>query len=285
MDRSLLLLAVLLGAVAAPAAAAVGNPDVAALQVALIQRGLYAGPVDGALGPQTAAGVRALQERARLVTDGIPGPQTRAVLGPLGAPSLGSRAVGFGMSGWDVSALQFLLAWHGFPSGEFDGIFGRRTERALVRFQLWAGLPAVGRAGAQTLAALRAPPPKAPMQLAWPVSFPVGDFFGPRGRRFHAGIDIPAPLEMTVRAAEAGRVVYSGWRDGGWGIQVTIAHRRGVRTMYAHLARTLVALGQRVGEGEAIGRVGTTGHSTGPHLHFEVRLRGAAVDPLSALPR
>jgi murein DD-endopeptidase MepM/ murein hydrolase activator NlpD len=261
-----------------------GNPNVAALQVALVDRGLYRGPVDGALGPQTAAAVRGLQERADLEADGVAGPKTRAALGRFGRPALGSRPMAFGMSGWDVAALQFLLAWHGFPSGVFDGIFGPRTEAALLRFQRWAGLPPVGRAAAQTLAALRQPTPASPLQLAWPVALPIGDLFGPRDRGFHAGIDIPAPMGHLVTAAEAGRVTYSGWRDGGWGLVVTIAHRRGVRTMYAHLSRALVALGERVRAGQPIGRIGATGHATGPHLHFEVRLRGAAIDPLTAFP-
>ena len=64
---------------------------------------------------------------------------------------------------------------------------------------------------------------------------------------------------------------------------MTIAHRDGVRTMYAHLSRVGVRLGQHVGVGARVGRVGVTGDATGPHLHFEVRLRGAAVDPLPAL--
>jgi peptidoglycan hydrolase-like protein with peptidoglycan-binding domain len=261
-----------------------GNPNVAALQVALIDRGLYQGPVDGAIGPRTTAAVRGLQQGARLVADGVAGPETRAVLGPRGGPALGSRPIGFGMSGWDVAALQFLLSWHGFPSGDFDGIFGFRTEAALLRFQRWAGLPPVGRAASQTLAALRKPLPTSPLQLSWPLALPVSDPFGPRDRRFHTGIDIPAPTGTLVAAAESGRVTYAGWREGGWGIEVTIAHGSGVRTIYAHLSRTLVALGQRVATGQRIGRVGATGHSTGPHLHFEARLRGAAFDPLPALP-
>ena len=261
-----------------------GNPNVAALQVALIERGLYHGPVDGAIGPQTKAAVRGLQEGARLAADGVAGPQTRAALGPRGGPALGSRAMSFGMSGWDVAALQFLLAWHGFPSGDFDGIFGFRTEAALLRFQRWAGLPPAGRAASQTLAALRRPVPASPLQLTWPLALPVSDLFGPRGQRFHTGIDIPAPTGTLVAAAEAGRVTYAGWLEGGWGLEVTIAHRSGVRTMYAHLSRTLVALGQRVAAGQWIGRVGSTGHSSGPHLHFEGRFRGAAFDPITALP-
>jgi murein DD-endopeptidase MepM/ murein hydrolase activator NlpD len=69
---------------------------------------------------------------------------------------------------------------------------------------------------------------------------------------------------------------------GGWGYLVSIAHGNGVRTMYAHLSRIDVRVGARVGAGHQIGLVGSTGHSTGPHLHFEVRVRGAAVDPLPA---
>jgi murein DD-endopeptidase MepM/ murein hydrolase activator NlpD len=283
MRRSLLPLIALAGVLISPATAGVGDPSVAALQVALIDRGVYMGPIDGARGPETTAAVRTLQKRARINVDGVAGPETRAVLGRLGGPDLGSRAIGPGMSGWDVAGLQYLLAWHGFPSGDFDGVFGARTEAALLRFQEWAALPVVGWAGAHTLAALRGPSPVSPIPLAWPLRLPMSDPFGPRGRRFHAGIDIPASTGTIVTAAEGGRVAYAGWRDGGWGIQVTIAHRRGVRSIYAHLSRMLVSVGQRVRQGQIIGRVGATGDATGPHLHFEVRLRGAAVDPLSAL--
>jgi murein DD-endopeptidase MepM/ murein hydrolase activator NlpD len=86
-----------------------------------------------------------------------------------------------------------------------------------------------------------------------------------------------------VTAAGPGRVAWAGWRDGGWGELVVIAHRNGVRSMYAHLSRVEVRLGEQVGAGFEVGRVGATGHATGPHLHFEVRVRGAAVDPLPAL--
>jgi murein DD-endopeptidase MepM/ murein hydrolase activator NlpD len=84
-------------------------------------------------------------------------------------------------------------------------------------------------------------------------------------------------------AAGAGRVAYADFLPGGWGLLVSIDHGSGVRTLYAHLSRIDVKLGQRVAAGQPIAVVGTTGHSTGPHLHFEVRLRGAAVDPLIAL--
>jgi murein DD-endopeptidase MepM/ murein hydrolase activator NlpD len=283
MRRSFLLLLILAALAASPAEAGVGDPDIAALQIALMARGLYEGPADGALGPRTVAAVKVLQKRARISVDGVPGPQTRAALGKLGAPSLGSRAMGPGDAGWDVAELQYLLAWHGFPSGPFDGAFGPRTKAAVLRFQAWAGLPAVGWAGSGTLAALRQPPAACPIPLFWPLAFRYTDPFGPRANRFHAGIDIPASVGTLVGAADPGRVVYAGWRDGGWGIEVTVAHRGGVRTMYAHLSRVLVSIGERVATGQAIGRVGATGDATGPHLHFEVRLRGAAVDPLTGL--
>ncbi|HYZ78442.1 MAG TPA: M23 family metallopeptidase [Gaiellaceae bacterium] len=121
------------------------------------------------------------------------------------------------------------------------------------------------------------------MSLAWPLRGGVGDRFGPRGARFHAGVDLTAPAGTPVGAAAAGRVVWAGYRRGGWGLLVTIAHGDGRRTMYAHLASVDVRLGGRVRTGARVGRVGGTGEATGPHLHFEVRLRSAAVDPLPAL--
>ena len=111
----------------------------------------------------------------------------------------------------------------------------------------------------------------------------MGDPFGPRGNRFHAGIDLIAPAGAPVAAAGAGRVVWAGSRAGGWGLLVVVAHSHGVRSMYAHLSRVDVRLGQYVTTGQRLGRVGATGDATGPHLHFELRVRGAAVDPLTAL--
>jgi murein DD-endopeptidase MepM/ murein hydrolase activator NlpD len=182
-----------------------------------------------------------------------------------------------------VSRLQFLLAWHGFPSGTIDGGFGAHVERAVRRYQRFAGLPADGVAGAATIASLlRTPIPRSPISLAWPLRCPVGDRFGPRGNGFHPGIDLPAPTGTGVAAAGPGRVAYAGWMDG-YGLLVVVAHRAGVRTFYAHLSRAEVRVGTRVAAGYEIGRVGATGEATGPHLHFEVRVRGAAVDPLTAL--
>jgi murein DD-endopeptidase MepM/ murein hydrolase activator NlpD len=267
----------------AGSATGAGQSGIAALQVGLGARGLYAGTIDGVVGPSTTAAVRAFQRRAHLTVDGIAGPRTRAALGRYGRHALGSRPLAARAFGWDVAELQFLLAWHGFPSGPFDGRLGARTARALRRFQRYAGLRPDGVAGAGTFAALRAPLPRLRASLAWPLRGPIGSAFGPRGSLFHAGIDVIAPAGAPVAAAAAGRVVWAGYRAGGWGLLVTIAHGNGVRTMYAHLSRVAVRVGERVGVGEPVGRVGATGDADGPHLHFEARLRGAAVDPLPAL--
>ena len=269
-------------AFASPAYAA-GTASVAALQVGLRAHGVYAGPVDGVAGPATEKGVRALQEKAGLPVDGVAGPKTRAALGAHGKPALGGRTLEVGMKGWDVASLQFKLAWRGFPSGPLDGVYGDRTESALARFQRWAGLEPDGKLGPRTLAALSAPVPRSPIALTRPVAAPITDVFGPRGDRFHTGMDFPAPAGAAVTAAGAGRVTFAGWHPGGWGYLVTIAHGYGLRSMAAHLSRVDVRVGQRVAAGAQIGLVGSTGHSSGPHLHFELRLRGAAIDPLTAL--
>jgi murein DD-endopeptidase MepM/ murein hydrolase activator NlpD len=281
--RALAAAFVLFLALAAPAAAAAGKPDVAALQVALRARGLYVGTIDGLAGASTTVGVRRFQRRARIAVDGVAGPQTRRALGRYARHRFGTRLLNMGKSGWDVAALQFALATHGFPSGTFDGGFGPHTDAALRRFQRFSKLGADGVAGPATYAALRRPPPRSPISVRRPVRAPVGDRFGPRDNRFHSGIDFTAWFGANVRAAASGRVVHAGWNSGGYGYLVTLWHGNGVRTLYAHLSAVLVHRGQRIAAGVRLGRVGATGHAFGPHLHFEVRVRGAAVDPLPAL--
>jgi peptidoglycan hydrolase-like protein with peptidoglycan-binding domain len=268
-------------AVCAPVAAAAGDPRVAAVQVALHERGLYDGTIDGVDGPTTRRGLVDLQRRAGLIADGIVGPQTIAALG--GTPGSRARPLSLGAKGFDVAALQFALAWHGFPCGWFDGRFGSHTDAALRRFQRWAGIAVDGKAGPATLAALAGPLPVAPVPLAYPVDGTVGDGFGPRGTRFHAGVDLIAPFGTPVTAAAAGRVTWAGFLAGGWGKLVIVAHGHGLKTLYAHLTRIDVRAGEPVAVGSRLGLVGATGDATGPHLHFEVRVRGAAVDPLPAL--
>jgi peptidoglycan hydrolase-like protein with peptidoglycan-binding domain len=269
---------------ATPAAAVgvVGDADVAALQVALRAAGAYLGDVDGLRGPDTEDALVSFQERVGLVSDGIAGPRTRRALGDLGRPELGSRPLTIGARGWDVAELQFKLAWHGFPSGPFDGAFGPRLEAAVRRFQRFADLPTIGIAGPRTMVALGRPLPTSPLDLSSPLRAPVGGGFGPRGDAFHAGIDFVAPAGTPVVSARAGRVVWAA-ALGSWGNTVVVRHGKGVRTLYAHLSQIDVSLLNRVATGTRLGLVGSTGRSTGPHLHFEVRVRGAAVDPLGAL--
>lgn len=269
--------------VLADPASAARSATVAALQVGLSVHGTYAGTIDGAQGPATTKAVRAFQRQMGLEVDGVAGPRTRAALGPFGGPALGNRAPAFGDLGWDVAELQFLLAEHGFPSGRFDGVFGPRVDAALRRFQQWAGLAQTGRATAATLAALDSPPPEVPIALRNPTGISPTDLFGPRGDRFHTGIDFPAPFGAPVLAAAAGRVTWAAWLPGGWGYLVALAHGGGLRTFYAHLSRLDVVVGQRLEVGSPLGLVGASGRSSGPHLHFEARIRGAAVDPLPAL--
>jgi murein DD-endopeptidase MepM/ murein hydrolase activator NlpD len=281
--RALIALPLLLLGVAAPADAAGGDPVIAGIQVALSVHGLYAGNVDGDPGPATTAAVQALQKQAGLPVDGVAGPKTRAALGALGKHKLGTRTLELGKSGLDVTELQFLLAAHGFPCGAFDGSLGLRTQTALMRFQRWAGLFPDGLAGAATFSALARPPAQLAVRLAWPVAGLVGSPFGPRLTAFHPGIDIVANMGAPVRAAAAGKVRFAAWNAGGYGNLVVVKIGGGVSAMYAHLSEIDVRPGQTVTVGQQLGLIGMTGNATGPHLHFEVRLHGAAVDPLPAL--
>jgi murein DD-endopeptidase MepM/ murein hydrolase activator NlpD len=278
------LVALLASLLSLPASASARvSSDVAALQVALRAEELYGGNVDGVAGPATRLAVRRLQARRRLAVDGVAGPRTRRALGRRGRPRLGSRPLRAGRRGWDVAALQFLLARHGFPSGPIDGGLGPRTRAALLRFQRWAGLSADGVAGPATLAALRRGPPRSLLRFRQPVGGPLGDGFGPRGAMFHTGVDFPVAAGTPVGAAGYGCVASAGWSPSGYGNLVVIRHRLGMTSWYAHLASVAVRRGTCVLAGARIGTVGATGRATGPHLHFELRLRGAAVHPLTGM--
>src|SRR3954464_1604795 len=185
----------------APAAHAAGRPAVAALQVTLRHHHVYRGPVDGIAGAMTTAAVIRFQRLHSLAPDGVVGPKTRRAFGRFAKHVLGSRSLAPGMAGWDVAELQFALAWHGFPNASIDGGFGAHTRRALRRFQRWAHLTPDGVAGPGTFRALRAPLPRCPVGLSWPLQAPVAGAFGPRGIGFHPGIDLPAPAGTPVGAA------------------------------------------------------------------------------------
>jgi murein DD-endopeptidase MepM/ murein hydrolase activator NlpD len=116
----------------------------------------------------------------------------------------------------------------------------------------------------------------------WPCDGVVTSGFGMRWGRMHDGIDIGCAYGTPVRAAAAGTVIYAGWMSG-YGNLVVIDHGNGLSTAYAHASSLAVTVGQSVAQGQTVSYVGSTGHSTGPHLHFEVRVNGVAVDPLSYL--
>ena len=125
--------------------------------------------------------------------------------------------------------------------------------------------------------------------MLWPAEGEITSPFGWRThpifgtQRLHTGIDIGADYGDTVRAADGGVVIHSDWM-GGYGNAVIIDHGNGISTLYAHNSQLLVDEGQSVSKGQAISRVGSTGYSTGPHLHFEVRQNGSPVNPLNFLP-
>lgn len=123
--------------------------------------------------------------------------------------------------------------------------------------------------------------------LAWPSRGEVTTYFGERGPtspRGHAGLDIAAPVGTPIYAAEAGEVLNAHDSGDGYGILIVVAHGAGRETWYAHLSRAHVSVGDRVERRELIGRMGSTGYSTGSHLHFELRVDGALQNPLNHLP-
>lgn len=117
----------------------------------------------------------------------------------------------------------------------------------------------------------------------WPITGPItGDFGEQRPGHIHAGIDISAPIGTPIRAAASGKVVLLG-PNGGYGNYTCIQHSRSESSCYAHQSQFNTKLGASVVQGQVIGEVGNTGHSTGPHLHFEVRVNGNPVQPLNYL--
>jgi murein DD-endopeptidase MepM/ murein hydrolase activator NlpD len=128
-------------------------------------------------------------------------------------------------------------------------------------------------------------PPVVPIgngTLGWPVSGPVVSGFGMRWGRMHEGIDITCSTGTPVRAAGNGTVIWASWR-GGYGNAVVIDHGGGLATLYAHNSAFATSVGQTVVRGQVIAYAGSTGNSSGPHVHFEVRVNGTAVDPLGYL--
>ena len=160
-----------------------------------------------------------------------------------------------------------------------DGLRARRAEFEAEYNALQAQISA---------SVSRGSPAQGNGRFVWPVNGGVASGFGPRTHpiygesRVHTGIDISASSGATIKAGDGGVVVMAG-PNGGYGNWTLVDHGGGLATAYAHQSSIGVSVGQRVGRGEVIGRVGSTGASTGPHLHFEVRVNGNPVDPMAWL--
>lgn len=124
-------------------------------------------------------------------------------------------------------------------------------------------------------------------RFLWPVPhfYRVSSQFGPRGRRHHDGIDIPAPTGTPVVAADTGVVIYSDNGIRGYGNMVVVAHGDDIFTVYAHHSKNKVSKGERVERGQVIALVGNTGRSSGPHLHFEIRVKDVVRNPAQYLSK
>lgn len=119
----------------------------------------------------------------------------------------------------------------------------------------------------------------------WPTTGRISSDYGWRGyKEYHHGIDIAIPNGTDIKAARAGKIVKAGW-IGVYGLAILVDHGNGVQTLYGHNQKLLAKVGERVEIGEAIAISGNTGKTTGPHLHFEIRLNGKTVDPNQYLPK
>lgn len=182
--------------------------------------------------------------------------------------------------------------------------WGVRNEGQLILFgpdqpggtSPWSSSPVTGRPGAPTAGGGGSPPPAPPVDCKGspstfirPSSGRVTSGFGmrinpvTRKRRPHAGIDLAAGYGASILASNCGTVSRAGW-EGGYGNYTCISHGKGVETCYAHQSRILVAVGQAVKRGQVIGKEGSTGNSTGPHLHFEYRVNGGPRNPRYHVP-
>ena len=119
--------------------------------------------------------------------------------------------------------------------------------------------------------------------MAYPVDGVISSRYGSRWGAFHYGLDLAADQGTVIQAAAAGLVTEADWKNDAYGYAVMLDHGNGVETLYGHCSQLLVKAGQQVRAGDAIALVGSTGNSTGPHVHFEVRVNGACQDPLDYL--
>ncbi|MCK9221168.1 MAG: peptidoglycan DD-metalloendopeptidase family protein [Limnochordia bacterium] len=296
--------------------------DVMELQRRLAELG-YAVEPDGVFGAQTKNAVKIFQADFNLKADGIAGPKTFAVLGEVRGyveyvvrpgdtlwdlarefqttvqaikerNRLKSDILRIGQilridrsyAGGDVSDRVYVVA-------KGDSLYSiakqyNTTIEALATANSIANprtLP-VGKTliipGSGSDASVRR------MQMSWPVTGRISSPFGPRIHPlknvddFHNGIDIAVPTGTKVRAAAGGVVTWSGWM-GGFGYTVVIDHGDGIETLYAHNSKLQVKVGARINRGDVVALSGNTGTSTGPHLHFSIKIDGDYVDPTNWL--
>ncbi|MGI5892504.1 MAG: LysM peptidoglycan-binding domain-containing M23 family metallopeptidase [Bacillota bacterium] len=121
------------------------------------------------------------------------------------------------------------------------------------------------------------------MTFTWPLQGSITSVFGSRKRGFHHGLDIAAEAGTEIESAKSGTIIEAGWISGIYGRGVMIDHGNGYSTLYAHAQDILVSIGDDVRQGQAIATVGMTGRTTGPHLHFEIRINDTAVNPYNYL--
>jgi len=175
------------------------------------------------------------------------------------------------------AALLVLAAFRAVPAGSAQ----ERTLSQEPTIESAAALPVVAEEASYPDAGEQSASP----DLAWPAPGIITSPFG--GRRNHPGIDINGSTGDPVTAAANGTVVLAGMAPAGYsgyGNVVMIDHGGGIATLYAHLSRVDVTMGQTVAQGEQIGAIGATGEATGPHLHFEVRVNNKPTDPVPWLP-
>jgi len=189
-----------------------------------------------------------------------------------------------GVAQHSTSRLEQVLASTGVDLDKIIGHISQQSEAAMGGPFVSLDSMRSNAAEQQRVAALLKVAKILPLRAPLDVRYGVGSPFGPRsdpfnGREeFHTGIDLDAPYRTLVYSTAPGIVVFTGWKEG-YGRTVEIDHGHGIVTLYAHLHRILVANGERVAAHVKIAQLGSTGRSTGPHLHYEIRLDGRPVNP------
>lgn len=192
---------------------------------------------------------------------------------------------GFGYRIKDGDTVSSLATRYGIEVDAIQTANGMAPDQVLVpgTIVLLPGAKPPSGGAVRTASASRSVSGRDSRSWAWPARGPITSGFGTRWGRYHEGIDIGVGTGTSVRASRSGRVTEAGW-DGGYGKMVMISHGGGLSTVYAHLSEVDVSVGEQVDQGQVIGLSGNTGNSTGPHLHFEVRVNGTQKNPLSYLP-